>query len=153
MSFYGVSPVAFESVSNVTATNSVELGTRRIEANEEYVYCLNGMASSATQGVLMIQSATSGYTMSRSSLAAADLPMVAVKHAAVPSGSYFWGLTRGSLLACSLAVTAGDMLTIGLNGALQTYAVGSFPTGPLIGKVQLTGTAATTVACFVSLYG
>lgn len=153
MSFYGLSPIAFESVSAVTATNSVELGTRRVEAGEEYVYCQNVMASSATQGALMIQSGTSGYSMSRSSLAAADLPMVAVKHAAVPAANYFWGLTRGSIVAASLAVTAGDLLTVGLNGAVQTFLVGSFPTGPVIGKAQLTGTANTGVACFVSLFG
>lgn len=153
MSVYGVGPISFESVSNVTSTNSVELGTRRLEAGEEYVYCYNNTGSQVTQGALMVPSALTGYSFTRSSTASGDFPTVAVKHAAVGAAQYFWGLVRGDLTAMSIAMTKGELLTIGADGAIATAQVGSFPTGPIIGKALTTTTGNAQPSCKVRLFG
>lgn len=146
-------PIAFESVSNVTSTNSTELGMRRWFAGEEYVYCYNATGSAATQGCLMVSSGLSGYSFTRSSTASADFPMVAVKHATVSAGQYFWGLVRGELNAMSIAMTKGLLLTVGDDGAIATALVGSFPTGPVIGKALSTSTGNAQPSVMVKLFG
>ena len=156
MGYFSLAPIAFEGVSQTTQTNSVELGTRVTVSgtfsgiSDEYVYCLNNTGSSVTQGALMIQS---GASLSRSSTAALDFPMVGVKNTAVSAGAYFWGLARGYMRVMSIAVTKGDLLTVGADGAVQTFTVATFSTGPLIGKVGDTATAATQPGCFLKLFG
>lgn len=153
MGFYGVSPVAFEPVSQVTATPSVELGTRRTEGGKEYLYCYNNTGSAVTQGALMVASALSGYSLTRSSTAAADFPLVGVENAALAAGDYFWGLVRGPMSIMSMALTAGNLITVGADGAAQTFLVGSFPTGPCIGKVLTTSTANSQPSVLLRLFG
>lgn len=154
MSFYQASPISFESVSNVTATNSVELGTRRIEAGEEYVYCYNAGNSVAQKGNLMIQSGgVSANSLTISSTDALDIPMVGVKHATAATGTYFWGLVRGQMRVTSLAVTAGDLLTTGADGVCATFITATLPTGVCIGRAIDTCTASTQPLAHLRLWG
>ena len=153
MSLYGADPIAFESVSAVTATPSVDLGTRRVYNGEEYVYCYNATGSQATAGALMIASGGSGYSLTRSSTARADFPVCAVKHAAVDDGSYFWGLVRGVVDVMSATNAKGEVLTVGADGAVGTYLVGSFPTCVIIGKAMEAGSGSTAFAVQVRLFG
>jgi len=153
MAFYGADPVSSESVSKVTATPSFGLGTRRFHNNEEYIYCYNNTGSSVTQGALMVASALSGYSLTRSSTAAADFPLCAVKNADVAAGSYFWGLVRGTYNALSATVAAGALIGPGADGAIQTALVGSFPTGPVIGKCLIVGSGSTKPLVMVRLFG
>jgi hypothetical protein len=150
MAFYGLDPVMFEGVSAVTATPSVEVGTRRMDSGEEYVYCLNNTGSSVTQGALMVKSLSS---LTRSSTASVDFPLVCVKHAAVPAANYFWGLVRGEALVMSAAITAGNLIGIGADGVINTYLVGSFPTGVCIGKALVTTAASSQPTCVLNLFG
>ena len=43
-------PIATESVSAVTATPSVEVGTRRYYKGKDYIYCYNAGGSQISQG-------------------------------------------------------------------------------------------------------
>lgn len=138
MANYRNNQIFFQSVSNVTATPDVRVGTRRFENDEEYVYCRNNTGSSVTQGALMVKSLNS---ITRSSTAVTDFAHVAVKHAAVPAAEYFWGLVTGELIALSGAVAVGELVNIGADGAIKTAVTGSFPTGPICGKVLSAGGA------------
>ena len=153
MAFYGVAPIAFESVSAVTATNSVDLGTRRSENGDEYVYCYNNTGSSATQGAIMVSSGLSGFSFTRSSTAALDLPMVAVKNATVTAGYYFWGLTKGSVNVLSATINKGGIIQVGADGVVISAVVGSFSTGPVIGKMLEAGSGSTASLAYVRLFG
>jgi len=153
MSYYGAAPILFESVSQVTLTPSVDLGTRRHEAGKEYLYCYNNTGSAVTQGALMVASALSGYSLTRSSTAAADLPLVGVENTSLAAAEYFWGLVRGPMSVMSVAMTAGALITIGADGVVQTALVGSFPTGPVIGKALTTSTANAQPSCLLRLFG
>lgn len=142
-----------EGVSSVTATNSVQLGTRRVENGDEYVYCYNNTGSQATQGALMIQSAVSGYSLTRSSTDALDFPLAVVKNASVPVANYFWGLTRGSSYSLSGAMAAGELITVGADGAIATFITATLATGVPIGKCLVAGTANGGAICYFRLYG
>ena len=92
------SATAFEeSVSAVTATNSVELGARRLWKGEEYVYCYNadGGAIQPTYGVKVVTGA-SGYSVAATSLTDVANPCVGVvKHATLTTDGYGWILVKG----------------------------------------------------------
>lgn len=144
--FQGVDPIAFESVSAVTATPNVDIGTRRIVNGEEYVYFYNATGSAATQGVAMIMSGLSGYSLTRSSTAAADFAVCFVKHADVPAGSYAWGLVRGLVsVQAANTLAAGVNITLADDGEVQTLVGGSFPTGICVGKM-LSATVGTSAS-------
>ena len=151
--FQSVSPISFESVSSVTATPSVALGTRKIHNGEEYVYVCNAMASAATAGIGLTISGLSGYSLTRSSLAGADIFMCFVKHTDIPAAGYGWGLVRGLVSAhFASTMTTGVLVAVGLDGIVQTYTTAtSFDPG-ILGKVISAATAngqgMTYVKCF-----
>jgi hypothetical protein len=153
MGFYGQIH-ALDSISGVTATASIDLGNRRYFNGEEYVYAYNNTGSAATQGAFMVASGLSGFSFTRSSTAAADFPMCAVKHATVPAANYFWGLVRGSLYILSAAtLPKGTVIGIGADGVAQTHLAGSFPTGVAIGKMLENASGSTASLAHVRLFG
>lgn len=80
--------------------------------------------------------------------------MVAVKHADVAAGYYFWGLVRGAYNAISSAtLPKGTIVTVGTDGALATHVAGSFGTGVVIGKMLENASGGTASAAFVRLFG
>lgn len=91
---YHALPVEAESVSNVTATNSVDLGTVRMVAGEEYVYVYNdGGAASPGQGLVM--SGNTGMSVTASSTTYFNVCIGVVKHATLTTGTYGWALVKG----------------------------------------------------------
>lgn len=117
--YQGVAPVAFESVSAVTATNSVDLGTTRTQGAEEYIYVYNAGAASASPGQYMVMSANSGYSLTVSSVTMYDFPMGFVKHTTIPAASYGWILTKGFLNVLgqsNLSWAISDLLVPGSGG-------------------------------------
>lgn len=153
--FLGADPIAFESVSNVTATPSVALGTRRTVDGEDYVYFYNATGSAATAGMAMTLSGLSGYSLTRSTSAEVDAPICFVKHANVAAGSYAWGLVRGVVQAQFVSTMAtGIMITLGADGAVQTYCTGTQSFAPiLVGKVLSSATSTSFGLCYVKCWG
>lgn len=161
--FSSVGPVQFGSIdggapiSHVTsdsAAKKAEVGDRVIYKGEEYVYIHNVMASTAMAvGELGVCSTLSGYSLTNATVLAADLPMTVVKHAAIPSAGFGWGLVRGIAEALKIENTAatGVLLGVGSGGVAISYVVGSFATGPLIGQVMSSGTG--TCKAYVRLFG
>jgi hypothetical protein len=154
-SFQGISPVGFESVSNVTATPSVALGTRRIHNGESYVYFYNSTGSNVTQGAALTTSGLSGYSLTRSTTAEVDAVMCFVKHADVPAANYAWGLTRG-IVNCLIvsAISAGKPVQVGTDGVVCSYVTlaNSF-IGHMIGKAITSGASSTSLQCYVKCFG
>jgi hypothetical protein len=148
----GAAPVSF--VTSDSAALAHELGARVIYKGEEYVLVHNTQANTAIAvGELCVVSALSGYSLTNATTLAHDLPLVGVKHAAIPSAGYGWGLVRGIMESLKIENTAatGTLLGVGSGGVAISYLVGSFPTGPLVGKVLSSGTG--TCKAMVRLYG
>lgn len=159
-------PVEIESVSQVTATNSVDLGTVRVFSGEEYVYVYNAGALSMSVGQFAVLSANSGYSLTISSVAAFDLPMGFCKHSTIPAGSYGWLLTRGFVQARFASNTGGaisDVLYAGSQGnvlslgnvtASLTCSIVYSPIGYLVSAAATIGASTATAGnAYVKCYG
>lgn len=87
-----------ESVSNVTATNSVELGTRVFHKGSEYVYVYNAETNGEIppkEGVALITGAT-GYSVTGDGVTNIVNNFVGVVvHNTLTTGTYGWVLNRG----------------------------------------------------------
>lgn len=119
MKFYSAGPVREESVSQVTATPSVALGSRVIHKGEEYVYCYNagGSSAAAGKGVKFVTGA-SGYSVAVTSLTDVFNPCVGVvKHAAIGSGEYGWVLSKGFVSVSLVSASTADYKMIALGAA------------------------------------
>lgn len=121
MAYYN-EPLLRESVSAVTATNTVEPGTRRWNDGREYVYVYNG-GGQASVGYVMIATGVSGYTCVVTYAFGANRPiaMGVVRNATITTGTYGWLVSRGfcdlySIGTCS--VTVGSRLALGANGGV-----------------------------------
>jgi hypothetical protein len=118
-------PVLEEGVSQVTATNSVDLGTRRIFEGESYVYCYNagGSQASPSYGVKLI-TGCSGYSVAVTALTDVANPCVGVvKHATLTTATYGWVMTKGflNLETHANSTITGDYVNIslGLDGTFH----------------------------------
>lgn len=142
MSLDSISPVLFESVSNVTATNSVELGTRARSGDIEYVYVYNGGAQQISKGeggYLSPTNLSSAMTVAVSNAASQSggERFVGVAHnATITTGAYGWLATRGpvyvALDASEVSMNAGDILVPGVDGGFVVRA-GTSATGIPVG--------------------
>ena len=148
MSYNSVGPVVMMSVSGVTATpgaNDPEIGTRTTVAGNEYVYVYNtGLAVGQSQ-IGVIQSGSSGYSITGSSVVGADAAFGVAKNAAIPNGSYGWLMTRGfSKVESVSAVTSGMQLAAGTNAQASDPigGVSTATTGTIFARA-----AEQTIAC------
>lgn len=143
MAVGSISPVMFESVSAVTATPSVEVGSKRTVAGEDYVYIFNCGVSTASVGIGLIRpaSAFAGiYSCSVSSVSG-DQCTGFVKHADIPTLNYGWAMKRGlvTVSVSSFASTvAAGAVALGVNGVIAThtsgYAIGQITTAIVSGN-------------------
>lgn len=126
-SVHGFDSVAFESVSAVTATNSVRLGTRRLWKGEEYVYCYNAGGATITVGVFgKLVTGASGYSVAVTALTDVVCPAVGVVvHADLTTATYGWLMTKGftTMKHHTQSAITGDYIAfaVGLNGRLTQY--------------------------------
>ena len=137
MTVQSIAPIMFESVSAVTATPSVELGTERTEAGEKYVYVYNAGGTTAAKGFGLSRpaSAAAGLYSASVSAASGDVCVGFVKHADIGAGSYGWALKRG-LVTIAVASSASDQSAGvkaigGGTGKVVTHAAAYFPVGEL----------------------
>lgn len=129
-----------ETVSAVTATPSVSLGTQRIESGNIYIYGYNGGAVQASVGSpVIVQTTATNCTFMvtcasqvtyDSAGSAADSQFETlfgvVQHTTVAAGSYGWVLIKGfcDVKVTSHAVIAQDRLVIadlGGSAVVQTF--------------------------------
>lgn len=118
MNVFGL-PVVEESVSAVTLTPSIQLGTRRIHNGEEYVYMYNsgGGTISVGNGVKPI-TAASGYSVAATSLTDVFSPCFGVvKHVAMATLEYGWVMTRGFTTVVVVSDTTGNFVPLALSTA------------------------------------
>lgn len=94
MSIYGNRQDFFESVSQTTLTNSVDLGSRRVYNGTEYLYVYNGGGASITSGYGVCVSGSSGYTVTVSSVTQVN-HFVGVAAYTFPTATYGWVISKG----------------------------------------------------------
>lgn len=161
MAFYGLAPISFESVSQVTATNTVELGTLRIEAGEVYEYVYAG--KDLNQGFVGVYSGTSGKTLVATGAVSGEMAGGAVKHATIPSGSYGWVLKKGVVDLCngraSTAPSVDQVVRLAADGKIccdVMVVTSAIEGGHIFGKVLSAGasggTGSSKALCYVSIY-
>lgn len=118
---YNRQPLLEEGVSHVTATNSVDTGTRQWVAGNQYIYVENGSASDAYPGYgMVLEAGASAYSCTISSTTSADLLMGVVKHATIPAGSYGWIVAEGFVnVEAGATLDTSENIVLGANGAFH----------------------------------
>ena len=158
---YGERSLNEESVSNVTATNSVQPGARRSLGGIQYVYVYNGGGEdiNPTYGATLGETVgTSGYTVTVSSTTSISPLAGVVKHATLTTDTYGWLLVNG-ICTCevgtttSLGTAAGEHVAcLGEDGTVErvTGATGYLALG--FGSVYALGKTAAggSALCFVN---
>jgi hypothetical protein len=158
MSHYGVSPVMFESVSAVTATPSVDLGTVVNVGGEQYIYAYAIATVSASVGATI--SGVSGYSVIATGMISGAFCVGFAKHADIPAGSYGWLLQKGfisspvnGMVGTAIAATDGIMLAADGKIANAAAAVGGHLVGRSVTAVVSGGTGGSnTGKIFVSVF-
>ena len=154
MAHQGIAPIIFESVSQTTATNSVDLGTEVTVDGRKYTYVYNAGNSQISVGYGATVSGTSGYSVTVSSTTNLDALVGVCYHATIATGYYGWLLTRGAgkvKAPASTALVAGDILFAGGDGVHSPNAPGgTSPTQGLChGKVTVATASAGIGEAFV----
>jgi hypothetical protein len=153
---YGIGPAAPEPVSTVTATNSVALGTIRYEGGSLYQYVYNAGGEVIYKGYACILSATTGYSVTVSSLTDPWCrPFGVCAHTTSTTGTYFWALRRGyaTLIASAKAITAGVAVFVGTNGTFMPNSAVTLTSGMkgccglALGTTAAAGSFAAYVNC------
>lgn len=139
----GLKVSEFESVSNVTSTPSVELGTRITRSGIDYMYVYNattnGVISQGQAGFLSPGSMSSGLTVTVSNAASQSggERCVGVAHnATITTGSYGWLAVKGpvyiALDASEVSMNSGDLIVPGVDGGF-VVAPATISTGIRLG--------------------
>lgn len=128
MSVYRYDQTFFESVSQTTLTNSVDLGTRRYEGGKEYIYVYNGGGASITSGYGVTVSLLTGYTVTVSSVTQVN-HCVGVARYTFATATYGWIQTKGFatiVLSANNSMALNDPIKMGTDGL---FGVNSVATG------------------------
>lgn len=154
---YGADPVAFESVSQTTATPSVQLGTIRFFDGEYYEYV--HAAKELPVGYGCAYSGTSGHTVVTTGVVSGEHCAGWVKHATVASGSYGWILKKGVVDAKNAKASSAPVINepayFGTDGGFfneRVAATDSVAHGHVIGKILSAGASGGTGASLSLLY-
>ena len=149
MAYYGIDPINFESVSAVTSTNSVDLGTLRWDSGElyEYVYAVGTISV----GVGGVYSGTSGHSVVATGAVTGEACAGFCKHVALASGKYGWLLKKGVVDAknarASTAPSVNQPAYLGSDGGIVTdtsVVTSAIDCGHVIGKVLSAGASGGT---------
>lgn len=137
MAYQGVAPILFESVSAVTASNSVEVGTRATVAGNDYIYVYNAGNSQIPVGNGAVCSGVSGYSVTVSAVTMVDFAIGVVKHATLTTGTYGWLLTRGFSgfnTGASDSCATGSPLAIAVDGVFANKTISTGYVTPVVGR-------------------
>lgn len=139
---YGIPSLFTESVSAVTASNTVELGTLRFDGGEVYQYAYNGGNSQISVGQGCVMTNVSGYTVTVSSVVGLNECYGVVKHATLTTATYGWVLRSGrSNLKASNSLTSGLPYVLGTDGNFLAKSTSTGFTGAVVGQIQQGDTA------------
>lgn len=144
-----------ETVSNVTATPSVEVGTRRVYGDEDYLYVYNAGSSTAGVNKGVVVSAVSGYSITVSSTTMVDICVGHVKHAAIPTGSYGWVCTRGWVQCDAHAdqsFAAGGLGVLAADGALTNKSISTGFVAPAHAKAMAAVASGASGTFFIKCF-
>lgn len=128
MTVYQYNPVFFEPVSATTSSPSVDLGTRRVQNGNEYIYVYNGGGASITSGYGVCVSGLSGYTVTVSSVTNVN-HFVGVCEKTIATGYYGWVLSKGFaqvVMGANNSAAVSDPMRASTDGK---FAVNSVATG------------------------
>lgn len=154
---YGMQDTFFESISAVTATNSVELGSLRFHDGEwyEYVYSLGQISP----GFGSAYSGTSGNSVVATGIVSGEHCAGFCKHVTMTTGTYGWLLKKGVVDApngrASTATVINDLAYLGAEGKVITdvkVVTSAIDHGHIIGKVLSAGASGGTGASLTLMY-
>jgi len=153
MANYGLQQIFEESVSAVTATPSIAIGTERWDGGKKYLYVYNKSTSTASTKYGVVYSAASGYSVTVSSIAGEMLAGVVV-HADIPAVNYGWGCTRGHVVlqsAGTSAIAVGDKVILDALGDFTRTSGGTAWTGFVCGIATSDTATAGTFAAYINV--
>lgn len=160
MSFHGADPVGFGvSVSATTSTLGIrdpELGTRITRGGNEYVFVYNDGLAAGIGQIVVLQSGTSGYSVTASSVVGADSVFGVAKNVAIANAKYGWVLTRGfSKVEVASAAVSGMFLAAGTDGQASDPIAGvsTGTTGFVFARAQEQTIACGSAMSFVKCFG
>lgn len=150
-------PVLFESVSNVTATPSVQLGEERMYAGEKYEYVY--AVKTIPVGYGAVKTGTSGHSVAATGAVSGEVCAGWCKHSDINLGSYGWLLTKGVVDAkngrAGTAPVINQVARLGADGAFVTdlmVATSAIDHGHVVGKILSAGASGDTGASLSLLY-
>lgn len=132
----GLSPVLFESVSAVTATPSVQLGTRVNVGGNDYVYVYND-GGALNKGNGAIVTGTSGYSVHVTSVTMTDFALGICRNATIAAGSYGWLMTRGFSdfnAGASDSFAVGNPIALAVDGLFANKTISTGYITPHVGR-------------------
>jgi len=152
----GIQQLFQEGVSNVTATNSVELGTIRWVDNRSYRYAYNDGGEQISPGLgCVLVSGTTGYSVTITSVTDVTPCFGVVFHNTATTSTFFWAVTQGYVpLEADLDEALGvrELVSLGPNGVHTPYsdttAVKVAPHGIVAQATASAGSGFGYVNCF-----
>jgi hypothetical protein len=160
MSFQSNYPIAFNSVSMVTATlgaNDPELGTRLSTGGLEYVFVFNAGGEDIDPGLgAVLNSAATGMSVTVSSATSADIVVGVCRHATLPTDTYGWLVTRG-VTPIEMGATSGTVAALGLveiaaNGVFvpvsNTTGNKATPLGKALAEIVSNASGNAYISCY-----
>lgn len=137
MSVESLGPVCMEGVSAVTATNSVELGTRRTVAGNDYIYVFNKGADTLPVGFGAIVTASTGYSVILGSVTMVDFGVGVCRNVDIPTVNYGWLMTRGFgpfSAGANDSMAVGNPLALAVSGTFANKTISTGYVTPVVGR-------------------
>lgn len=162
MSFEGLSPIRFGTISMVTATlgpKDPEVGARCIEGGREYAFVYNDADTQGSPGMaFVVNTGTStGYSGTISAATSADIVLGVVRHATITTNTYGWVVVKGvtpiKMGATSGTVTTGGLVEVAANGLFVPVSNTTGNKSPCVGKAMTTIASSANGDAFISCYG
>jgi hypothetical protein len=153
--YFGNTPVYMESISAVTATPSVQVGSLRHVGDEQYIYVYNAGNSQINPAYAATVSAVSGYSVTVSSTTSVDIAVGVCKHVTLTTGTYGWLMTRGFCeikMGADNSAAAGVPIGIGTDGTFAHVTQTTIAAGPILGKAMAAIASGASGTAFLRLY-
>ena len=152
---FGIREISDISPSNVCDTAKAAIGGTTVWKGDSYTYVFNGGNSEIPPGFGVIITATSGYTVTVSSLSGITPCFGVVRHATISTGDYGFVQTNGF---CPLeadadtALSAGDNVVLGDDGVhTRKTAAGNYLANAH-GYMQDTAASGASAIAFINCF-